>query len=271
MTKRFSLTIVSVFSILAAIFATMIGWTPIANAQSYVKPADLKSGDLIRGQSFSSVYYFGKDEMRYVFPNDKTYFTWYSNFDNVKWLTDADLATIQIGGNATYKPGVKMIKINSDPKVYAVGGGGTLRHVSTEAIAIALYGNNWNKMIDDVPDGFFPNYKISGALESAGSFSVNAEKNEAKDIDTDKGIKVPVVVTITDNAYTPSSITVSAGQAVKFINKGSAKHTASSEDGSWGTGTMQAGASFIKYFKKAGSFPFHCTNHSSMTGMITVQ
>lgn len=271
MSQRFSLTLVSAFTILAAVFATMIGWTPIASAQSYVKPADLKSGDLIRGQSFSSVYYFGKDEMRYVFPNDKTYFTWYSNFDNVKWLTDADLATVQIGGNVTYKPGVKMIKINSDPKVYAVGSGGTLHHVTTEAIAIALYGNTWNKMIDDMPDGFFPNYKMSTSIEVAGSFSVTAEKAEATDINTDKKLQTPVVVSMSDNAYTPSSVSVTAGRAVKFINNGATKHSASSDGGTWGTGTVQPGGNFIKYFKTAGSFPFHCTDHSSMTGTIVVQ
>lgn len=271
MTKQISLTLVSLSTILAMVFVSLSSFAQIASAQTYIKPADLSAGDLIRGQSFSAVYYFGKDGMRYVFPNSKTYFTWYDDFDTVKWLTDKDLATIQIGGNVTYKPGVKMIKINSDPKVYAVGGGGILRHVSTEAIAIALYGGNWNKMIDDVPDGFFPNYKIGGALESSSSFSVNAEKAEATDINTDKGLQSPVVVTISDNAYNPTSVTVSAGRAVKFVNSGSAKHSASGDDGTWGTGTMQAGGSFIRYFKTAGTFSYHCNYHSNMKATIVVQ
>src|SRR3989338_2938836 len=70
--------------------------------------AYINSGDLIRGESFAAVYYMGEDGFRYVFPNDKTYFTWYENFDSVKWLSDTDMGTIQIGGNVTYRPGVKM-------------------------------------------------------------------------------------------------------------------------------------------------------------------
>ena len=88
-----------------------------------VSPDDLSAGDLIRGESFSAVYYYGEDGLRYVLPNDKTYFTWYDDFDDVVWLTDSDMSTIQIGGNVTYKPGVKMIKIQSDPTVYAIGVG----------------------------------------------------------------------------------------------------------------------------------------------------
>jgi hypothetical protein len=87
----------------------------------------VNSGDLIRGESFSAVYYVGLDGFRYVFPNDKAYFTWYSDFDDVKVITDAELSDIQIGGNVTYKPGVRMVKINTDPKTYAVDAGGTLR------------------------------------------------------------------------------------------------------------------------------------------------
>ena len=104
----------------------------------------LHSGDLMRGTSFSAVYYYGVDGFRYVFPNDKTYFTWYANFDSVKMISDADLGTIQIGGNVTYKPGSRMVKINSDPKTYAVDENGTLRWVTSETVAVAMFGSNWN-------------------------------------------------------------------------------------------------------------------------------
>ncbi|MEK7094952.1 MAG: hypothetical protein AAB886_02500, partial [Patescibacteria group bacterium] len=104
----------------------------------------IQSGDLIRGQTFNAVYYYGKDGFRYVFPNEKTYFTWYSDFNGVKMIPDSQLGEIQIGGNVTYRPGVKMIKINTDAKTYAVDAGGVLRHVTGEQVAKDLYGNVWN-------------------------------------------------------------------------------------------------------------------------------
>jgi hypothetical protein len=63
-------------------------------------------------------------------------------------------------GAVTYRPGTRMVKIVSDPKVYVIARGGILRWVSSEAMAAQLFGATWNTMIDDVPDSFFVNYKI---------------------------------------------------------------------------------------------------------------
>ncbi len=121
------------------------------------------SGSLIKG-SLPAVYYCGADEKRYVFVNDKAFFSWYSDFSTVITVSDADLALIPIGGNITYRPGSRMVKIMTDPKVYAVSRGGTLRWIATEAVAIRLYGADWNTMIDDIPDAFLVNYTIGEAI-----------------------------------------------------------------------------------------------------------
>lgn len=126
--------------------------TPVASA-------NCTAGSLIKG-SMPAVYYCGADGKRYVFVNDKAYFSWYADFSGVQTVSDATLASITIGGNITYRPGSRMIKIQSDPKVYAVARGGVLRWVSTEAAAVRLFGINWNTMIDDVADSFFVNYTL---------------------------------------------------------------------------------------------------------------
>jgi hypothetical protein len=116
------------------------------------------SGELIKG-SLSTVYYFASNGKRYVFPNEKTYFTWYQDFSNVKQIPDGQLSTIPLGGNVTYRPGRKMVKITTDPRVYVVDQGGVLRHVGSEQLAQTLYGISWKNQIDDVPDGYFTNYR----------------------------------------------------------------------------------------------------------------
>ena len=77
-------------------------------------------GSLIKRPNHSAVYYFGADGKRYVFPNERTYKTWYADFNSVVTITADELADIVIGGNVTYRPGAKMIKIDTDPKVYAI-------------------------------------------------------------------------------------------------------------------------------------------------------
>jgi hypothetical protein len=118
------------------------------------------TGTRIKGETSAAVYYCGADHKRHAFPNEHIYFSWFTDFDGVITVSDAELASASLGANVTYRPGVRMVKITTDPKVYAVDKGGSLRWVPDEATAKKLYGDAWNKKIDDVPDAFFFDYKI---------------------------------------------------------------------------------------------------------------
>jgi hypothetical protein len=96
-----------------------------------------------------------------VFPNEKTHRTWYGDsFAGVVEWSIEDIAKIPLGGNVTYRPGVRMVKIQSANEVFAVAANGTLRYIASEAVAQRLYGPSWNTMIDDIPDAFFTNYTV---------------------------------------------------------------------------------------------------------------
>ncbi len=122
------------------------------------------SGALVRTVSSPSVYYCGADGKRYVFPNANTYATWYKDFGTVTTISPEAMAMISLGGNVTYRPGVKLIKIQTDPKVYAIDRNGTLRWMSSSTIAAKYYGTKWSKQVEDVPDAFFTNYKIGNPI-----------------------------------------------------------------------------------------------------------
>ncbi|MBU1038702.1 hypothetical protein KKC17_00465 [Patescibacteria group bacterium] len=127
--------------------------------------AAASAGDLIKMAGNSAVYYFDGSK-RYVFPNEATYMSWYKDFSGVKTIPASELQTYAIGGNVTIRPGTKLVKITTDPKVYAISHGGTLHGIDSEARALKLYGSNWNKMIVDVSDAFFVNYKTGSAISS---------------------------------------------------------------------------------------------------------
>src|SRR3989344_1919355 len=155
------------------------------------------SGDLIKLQcaagagvndSCRAVYYLGGDGKRYVFPNEKTYMTWYSNFSGVMIVSSTEMRSYAIGGNVTYRPGTKMVKITTDPKVYAVAGNGTLRWVMTAAVAEALYGSGWASMVEAVSDAFFVNYTVGSDVTAAGDFDKAAEMADSTTINEDKNL-----------------------------------------------------------------------------------
>lgn len=150
----------------------------------------LKAGSLIKA-SKGSVYYYGADGKRYVFPNEKTYKTWFVSFDMIITVSDNVLSSVPIGGNVTYKPGKKLVKIQTDPKVYYVDKNGTLRHVTSEDIAQKLYGGDWMYMVEDIPDAFFTNYTVGSPMNTttapqiAYDYSINQDKNLSDQPDPD--------------------------------------------------------------------------------------
>ena len=130
-----------------------------------------------------AVYYIGADGKRHAFPNGRVYATWYADFLGVKSVSAERLSLYALGPNVTYRPGARMVKFITDPKVYAVGRGGVLRWVKTEELARSLYGNDWNKKIDDIPDAFYANYTFGLEVASQADYNPVMETTEAPTFD----------------------------------------------------------------------------------------
>lgn len=157
---------------------------------------DIKIGDLIKipddgdvnTLNDTAVYYYASDGKRYVFPNEKVYFTWYKDFFAVKIIPVDQMSLIPIGGNVTYKAGSKLVKFQTDTKTYLPTKGGVLRWVKTEAVAKGLFGNEWNKQVDDITEAFYVNYKFGNPIESALDAPLDIIRTAGATIDIDKGL-----------------------------------------------------------------------------------
>ncbi len=125
----------------------------------------LPAGTLVKASN-PAVYAIGGDGKRYAFPNERIFKSWFKDFSSVKRISDDELAAIDLGGNVTSKPGVRLVKLTTDPKVYAVGSKRILRWVATEAVARDIYGNAWAKSVDDLSDAFFADYNVGAPILS---------------------------------------------------------------------------------------------------------
>lgn len=126
-----------------------------------------------------AVYYYGSDGKRHAFPNEKTYFTWYTHFGSVIVVPQEVLSSIPLGKNVTYRPGTKMVKFATSPKVYTVSSGGILRWVASESIASALYGYAWASNIDDISDALFADYAFGTTVSTAADYNPQTQMNAA--------------------------------------------------------------------------------------------
>ena len=168
--------------ILLLTFATSLMGMPLT-AKAAPTP-----GSLIKRADHPAVYYFATNGRRYVFPNEQVFRTWYADFSTVQTVTADELSAITIGGNVTYRPGLRMIKIDTDPSVYAISRGGILRLIASEAVAASIFGSGWATLVDDIPDAFFVNYTDGATINSASDYDRNAELASATTINADKGL-----------------------------------------------------------------------------------
>lgn len=144
--------------------------------------------ELVKLAGNPATYFLGDDGRRYVFPNAATYASWYAGGVPARIVGADEMASYPLGSNVTYRPGVRMMKIQTDPKVYVVAKGGMLRHVTSEALASCLYGPDWARKVDDVPDVFFADYRLGAPIASCAEFSPASESAAAPTIADDKGI-----------------------------------------------------------------------------------
>lgn len=79
-----------------------------------------------------------------------------------------------------------------------------------------------------------------------------------------------VVVTIRDFEFSPAQVTIRPGATVVFVNAGQVAHTATADDNSWDTGTIQPGQRARHTFAAGAASAYHCAPHPFMKGTVTV-
>lgn len=70
--------------------------------------------------------------------------------------------------------------------------------------------------------------------------------------------------------YEPSSLTVTVGTTVTWLNNGSTAITVTSPDGLFDSESVAAGGSFSYTFDTPGTFRYFCVPYPHMKGVITV-
>jgi len=73
-----------------------------------------------------------------------------------------------------------------------------------------------------------------------------------------------------DSFFTPDTITIALGYPIRWTNEGSVYHTVVSDSALWGSEFIAPTHWFEVRFDSAGTFPYHCSVHSGMTGTVIV-
>ena len=106
--------------------------------------------------------------------------------------------------------------------------------------------------------------ETSGGEEAKGA--EEAESEPAPSGEAAKSEKVEIV----EFSYEPDPVVVQVGGKVIWQNEDTIAHTATADDGSFDTGTIENGKLGSATFKEPGTFTYHCEIHPSMHGTVEV-
>lgn len=104
------------------------------------------------------------------------------------------------------------------------------------------------------------------ASEESTEASGETESEPAPSGEAAKSEKVDIV----EFTYQPDPVVVQAGGKVIWQNQDTAPHTATADDGSFDTGTIEKGKIGSATFKEAGTFTYFCEIHPTMHGTVEV-
>ena len=109
---------------------------------------------------------------------------------------------------------------------------------------------------------------IEPTLESSEETSAPTEVASATSAPNTSGTVFEVK--ISGFAFEENTVTIKVGDTVTWTNHESATHTVAADDGSFISSNLKNDASFSHTFDSAGTYPYHCGFHSSMTGTVIV-
>jgi plastocyanin len=102
----------------------------------------------------------------------------------------------------------------------------------------------------------------------------SSNTSNASQTSSSAGTQTPAstnAVTIQNLAFSPANITVKKGTTVTWTNKDSTAHTVTGDSsGGPKSDQLSPGQSYSFTFSQAGTFNYHCTIHTEMTGTVTV-
>jgi len=104
------------------------------------------------------------------------------------------------------------------------------------------------------------------SAESTSEEAGPAESEPAPSGEAAKSEKVDIV----EFTYQPDPVVVQVGGKVIWQNQDAAPHTATADDGSFDTGTIDKGKTGSETFKEAGTFTYFCEIHPTMHGTVEV-
>lgn len=159
--------------------------------QQLSSASELQTGMLFKSNNIEVVYYYASNGTRHVFPTTMILDSWYGPYDAdgiptsdgsvcnaVYELPASEVATVFIGGNMTFRPGVFVTGITTDANArYVVSRGGILHRLMPIGLMEEIYPGMAQSRVRLSKDQFFVNFLMGANITSAAEYDPVVEFN----------------------------------------------------------------------------------------------
>ncbi len=120
--------------------------------------SQISEGSILKSPLHPGVYYYEGGKRR-PFINAAVYYTWFSNFNNVKNISVEQMEAISLGTPMPIQAGTKLLKFPLNPRVYEVTSGNRITHIANEEVAIQKFGKGWAQSVIELPEIYYLFYE----------------------------------------------------------------------------------------------------------------
>jgi plastocyanin len=113
--------------------------------------------------------------------------------------------------------------------------------------------------------------KVRGGFEFTIPFTLSRYFGRRAKAAGGEGTGAGTAVEMRAMAFAPARIEVTAGTTLVWTNRDQLAHTVTADDGAWDSGPIAPGGTWRHSFAQPGTYPFHCTPHPFMTGVVVVK
>jgi plastocyanin len=113
-----------------------------------------------------------------------------------------------------------------------------------------------------------PNQSYSHVFNAGGTFAYHDGVHPA--LKATLTVIPPRTVWMTGNGFVPATISVKAGQSVRWVNRTAANHQVVADDSSFSSPVLARGNAYAHTFANAGTFRYHDGLQPSVTGAVVV-
>lgn len=113
-------------------------------------------------------------------------------------------------------------------------------------------------------------FAVAAAAVLAGALAACGGQGKPQTVPSDAGASPVVTVHVIDNRYEPAQVEIGPGEAVRWVFEGTMEHDVVAEDASFVSDLMMQGE-YVHVFDAAGEYPYDCSVHPEMTGVVTVR